>query len=405
VTIWQLSFAQDLDTCRPLVQRCEALLAHPSLAYRDTRREQAAFALQLASPSAWLIDRSHAYAERALALCRDLGDRAGMASAQSALGLHAWIAGDYEEARKWYQLEFELSRARDHPSGQIGAIGWMIMVAISQGHVEECERRLREFHAMVGSSTQNSMMVWDLWLLGGTHVAAGQYGQAEAELEECAAILRERGQRVGLSRMLCHLCEAKMHLGRFEEAREQAQEAIPLAREGAQPGGEDAALTTLGAVALGEGQPIVAMEWLQQAVTMGRAGNFRTFLVQALGYAGHAARRSGQTAQARGYLVDALRMGIAIRSFRGVWIALPAVALLLADRGQAERATELYALAWSVPHIAHSRWYEDVAGRELAAAATALPAEVRVAAQARGRARDLWATAQKLLEELQEEGA
>jgi hypothetical protein len=73
---------------------------------------------------------------------------------------------------------------------------------------------------------------------------------------------------------------------------------------------------------------------------------------------------------------------------------------LLADQRQAERATELYALAWSVPHITHSRWFEDVAGRELATVAAGLPVEVREAAQARGRARDLWATAQELLDEL-----
>jgi hypothetical protein len=81
---------------------------------------------------------------------------------------------------------------------------------------------------------------------------------------------------------------------------------------------------------------------------------------------------------------------------------LPAVALLLADRGEVERATELYALAWTVPHVAHSRWYEDVAGRELAALAAGLPPEVREAAQARGRARDLWATAEELAAELGE---
>jgi hypothetical protein len=80
---------QDVDICRRLVQRCEVLLAHPSLAGQDTRREQAAFSLQLASPNAWLIDRSRVHAERALALCQELGDGVGMASAQSALGLHA----------------------------------------------------------------------------------------------------------------------------------------------------------------------------------------------------------------------------------------------------------------------------------------------------------------------------
>jgi len=51
--------------------------------------------------------------------------------------------------------------------------------------------------------------------------------------------------------------------------------------------------------------------------------------------------------------------------------------------------------------VANSRWFEDVAGREIAAAAEALPPEVVAAAQERGRARDLWATVEELLDELQ----
>ena len=77
--------------------------------------------------------------------------------------------------------------------------------------------------------------------------------------------------------------------------------------------------------------------------------------------------------------------------------ALPAVALLLADGGQTERALELYALASDSPFVAHSRWFQDVAGRHIAAAAQTLPPEIAAAAQQRGRARDLWATATDLL--------
>jgi hypothetical protein len=55
------------------------------------------------------------------------------------------------------------------------------------------------------------------------------------------------------------------------------------------------------------------------------------------------------------------------------------------------------------PDVADLHWFEDVAGREIAAAAEALPPEVAAAAQERGRARDLWATAEELLEELTEQ--
>ena len=80
--------------------------------------------------------------------------------------------------------------------------------------------------------------------------------------------------------------------------------------------------------------------------------------------------------------------------------ALPAMALVLADRGEIERAVELYALASRYPMVANSRWYEDVAGQHIAAVAATLPPDVVAAAQERGRARDLKATIAELLVEL-----
>jgi hypothetical protein len=76
------------------------------------------------------------------------------------------------------------------------------------------------------------------------------------------------------------------------------------------------------------------------------------------------------------------------------------MALLLLDEGAPERAVELYALATRYPYVANSHWFEDIAGKEISAAAGALPPELSGAVQERGRARDLWATAEELLEEL-----
>lgn len=81
--------------------------------------------------------------------------------------------------------------------------------------------------------------------------------------------------------------------------------------------------------------------------------------------------------------------------------ALPATALLLAGQGEPERAVELYALASRHPYVANSRWFEDVFGQQIATIAEALPPKAISAAQERGRARDLWATAKELLTELE----
>ena len=52
------------------------------------------------------------------------------------------------------------------------------------------------------------------------------------------------------------------------------------------------------------------------------------------------------------------------------------------------------------PHVANSRGFEGVVGKQIAAAAAALPPDVAAAAQEQGRARDLEATVEELLTEL-----
>jgi hypothetical protein len=113
----------------------------------------------------------------------------------------------------------------------------------------------------------------------------------------------------------------------------------------------------------------------------------------------------GEPAQAQEYLCQALQRATDTRNATSLIEALPAAALVLADagesaRGAAERAVELYALASRYPYIANSRWFEDVVGVHIAAVAETLAPDIVAAAQERGRARDLWATADELIEVL-----
>jgi hypothetical protein len=72
----------------------------------------------------------------------------------------------------------------------------------------------------------------------------------------------------------------------------------------------------------------------------------------------------------------------------------------LADLGRAEWAVKVYALACRYPAVANSRWWQDVAGKQIDAAAATLPPDVVALAQERGRARDLWDMAEVLPVEL-----
>lgn len=79
---------------------------------------------------------------------------------------------------------------------------------------------------------------------------------------------------------------------------------------------------------------------------------------------------------------------------------MPAIALLLADQGEVERAVELYALASRYPIVARSRWYQDLFERPITEAAAALPTGSVTAAEERGRPRDVMSTLFELLAEL-----
>jgi hypothetical protein len=83
--------------------------------------------------------------------------------------------------------------------------------------------------------------------------------------------------------------------------------------------------------------------------------------------------------------------------------AFPLAALLLTDLGEVEQAVEIYALASRYPFVANSCWFEDVAGKQIAAAAATLPPDVVAAAQERGRARDVDEAVAELLNEFEKE--
>ena len=108
----------------------------------------------------------------------------------------------------------------------------------------------------------------------------------------------------------------------------------------------------------------------------------------------------GNRAEARKHLRAQLAWAQESQMLMPALFGLAAAARLLADEGERERAVELYALAAQNPFVANSRWFEDVAGVHIAAAAASLSTALITAARERGQAQDLDATVLELLTEL-----
>jgi hypothetical protein len=157
----------------------------------------------------------------------------------------------------------------------------------------------------------------------------------------------------------------------------------------------------LGRAALARGESRKAKQLLEQSIAHLREIDEQVSISHEQGDLAYALRATGEHNRVRTLLQETLRKAVKIRAFLPLVNALPAVSLVLADEGESARAVEIFNLASTVALVANSHWFEDVAGKHIAAVAATLPPDVVSAAQQRGRARDLWETAEELLEELE----
>jgi tetratricopeptide (TPR) repeat protein len=230
--------------------------------------------------------------------------------------------------------------------------------------------------------------------------AAGQFTQAASCLRESLSIYSDVGHRNHEVRVHAELSEVHLHLGRFQEADALARTSLAQARERDLEDTVGRCQLLLGSLALAGGAHFEAREALQ-GLAQDQRSTRKVDLAVILTLLGSATCGAGDQHRARRLFADGLGLGIESGSVPPLLWALPMIALFLLDQGEAERAVEAYALASRYDYVANSRWFEAVAGRAINAAAGTLSPHVAEAARERGRLRDLHATAEELLDEME----
>jgi tetratricopeptide (TPR) repeat protein len=228
---------------------------------------------------------------------------------------------------------------------------------------------------------------------------AGKYAESQQVAEACLTLANELEVHICSCQGNSATAETYLHLGQYDRERKRARTFLELAREIDHQWCTGSALHYLGAVAVVRSDYMEAFRWLQEslAVFEGMHHQYQYLILVYLALVKRAEGRKEEAAQA---LREALCSLVTSPHREILLVALPAVALLTLDAGDVKRAVELYARAAREPRVANSQWFKDMAGREIAAAAATLPPDVVVAAQERGRARDLMTIAEELLAEL-----
>jgi tetratricopeptide (TPR) repeat protein len=386
-----------------MLRRSLELLEHPTLAEQDTRRERALILFVKGWVDAYSVNHEQAREtfERSLALYRAVGDLAGVCDTLGNLSSGARGAGSLREAERLGREQLAVWRALGSPSGIAEALTQLGYTLAEQGQFEEAERLHREAVAVSRETSWLATFEMSIRGLALVLLHCGKYAESLPLLEQSVAICEDTGNHFNLGHASVIFAHAWLHLGQYILARQRGQLGLTLYREGrTEPWSAGMALLALGRADLAEGAYAEAQCRLRESVDVLWECGIQKDGGWALLSLAHAAHALGQPARARQCLCKALRPALKNGHAVTLLSALPVMALWLAEAGEVERAVELYALATRYGHVANSRWYEDVAGKQIAAAAAALPPDVVAAAQARGRARNLEATVKELLEDL-----
>lgn len=298
--------------------------------------------------------------QEALGIFRGIGDQRGVATALGALGYNLIHQGEYGEARRLLQESLTLFRKLGDPRGITASLLYLGYLA---------------------------------WVLG-------DHETAQRLHQECYALSQDTGDRNSIATALTFLARDACGLGEFERGKQMYQESLTMVRDIGNLGMVRGVLGDLSELATVLGEYAEAAQLAQESLTIDEKLGHPMEIAWASRVLGNVARELGDLQGARRYLWRALDLGMSARATAAALLTVVGIAALLMREGEVERPLELLALV--LHHSSTWRWTKDRAAPLVAQLKAALPPDLFAAAQERGRARDMEATAQELLAELGE---
>ena len=403
---WQARFSRYLGqhlAGMQLAQRGLELLNSPNLADQDVRTEQAATVLNLGEISVDYAEGKRQF-EHGLALAKSIGDPWRTAQACCLLGNRlANAPGSDAIGQELLEESLRLYQELGDRRSTLGVLKIIGFSAVLRGQLARGESILRQSLAIAREMPGAIETLESMHALAHGLVICGKYTEACEIAGEGMLLCQALGHRPWLARALSLTTNIQLALGWYDSAYEQGLRGLEAAEEIGDPALASFALWRLGDIKLAQGQYAEAGQLLKRSTETHRRLQILGRLADVLASEGYAAYVPGQSHEIRRCLIETLQMSLDGRLWLTAIRSLPLAALYSLSRGRIETAIELYALASCTQYVANSPWFEDVAGRHVAAAAGSLPLGVVLSAQQRGQNRDMWQTVEDLLEALLEE--
>jgi non-specific serine/threonine protein kinase len=169
--------------------------------------------------------------EEALAVKRELGDKAGVASVLTSLGTLAWYQDDAGAAEAFWEEGLAIYREL----GDRSNIGWdlssLALLAKERGDYAESERLSLESLAHYREPNMKGDPAWVLQNLGWLAMIAGDYAASQAFAEESLTLRQEVDHTFGLAWSLTQRGYLAWHRGEFPAARAALNQGLALFKQ------------------------------------------------------------------------------------------------------------------------------------------------------------------------------
>ena len=219
------------------------------------------------------MDRGEVLCEQHLALCRELGDTAGIALSLQRLAVVAWVRNNPTSARALTEEALTLWKEVGYNTHAAWALSWLAYMTSQQGEYARglalCEESLalyRQLESKIGTT--------DVLL----RLAEARYvSQSDPELilsllEEALAISRDVGDKMGLAACLRLSGLLALSQGNVAEARSLAGESLALFREIGDRPNTSLSLYLLARVEANQGDYQTARPLYEQSMAMAVIG-------------------------------------------------------------------------------------------------------------------------------------
>jgi predicted ATPase/DNA-binding SARP family transcriptional activator/Tfp pilus assembly protein PilF len=220
----------------------------------------------------------------ALAIWRDLGDRAGMTFPIYGLANLALYEGRQDESRALFEENLALQQEIGDLRGQAISLSNLGGLAMPRGEIERATELLTQSLALQRALGDRESAGYTLVKLARIALAHRDPGDARAHLEEALRIFRDLDCQDGIAGATGVLAQVAIEEGSFEEARRCCEEALRRYRELGSHRRIIQCVHWLGVISLEQGRLESASSFLREALALAKEAGDEAIVTSALAH-------------------------------------------------------------------------------------------------------------------------